>query len=231
MRTRTDAHATGARRTRALLAVLAAGALVAISGCAQAQRSAEQVVDALGPVGGPFLKDTRICVINESSVRPTVTFDRKDNSWGEGVLERSPSPNDRACGEGGFATEPDVRAIVKHGIEHDPPVLGYEFNGYDPFGLEPRVVVKQLFAAERYGVTSVCVGEGGWDEGLRIVVNDGGPLVYVVQRQADSRAFKEFTVTIRDNDKPVTAGPFAGASQPCNELLENPYWNPTDAEG
>jgi hypothetical protein len=192
------------------------GLLLALAGCGQPQRSAEEPVDVLGPVGAWFDRDTRICVINESSARPTVTFDRKDNSYGEGVL----GPNDRACGEGHFDHVPDVRAIVQPNVQYDPPVLGYEFNGYnqvDP-SKNPYLDAKQLFAKERYGVNGMC----GWaelNEGSKFVVDDGGPLVYELKRQNNSSAFIEFTVTIKD-----TQNGNWGGSKPCDEAEHDLPW-------
>ena len=201
----------GRRSHRVVWAVLGTGMglglLLALGGCAQPQRAAEGPVDALGPVGAWLIKDTRICVINESSARPTVTFDRKDNSYGEGVL----GPNDRACGEGHFASYPDVRAIVQPNVQYDPPVLGFEFDADNQFGDAPSIGAKQLFARERYGTTGVCLTSSQFLEHVQYIVDDGSPLRYKIERQEDSSAFKEFTVTIMDTED----GNWGG-SKPCN---------------
>ena len=100
-------------------------------------------------------------------------------------------------------------------VKYDPPVLGFEFNAdnqwEDLWEDLPEVNAKQLFAKETYGTTGVCLPTYKTPVGRSYLVNDGSPLVYLVERNADSSAFKEFTVTIKD-----TSDGNWGGSKPCN---------------
>lgn len=159
--------------------VVPAVGLVLLAGCARPAPDARQA----GNLG------TRVCVVNESSQVPTVTFTIRDTGT-DGPLPKG----SQACGEG---TMGGGKNDVEGKIDFAPPLKSMTLWGNNPWIGAPGAAIRQA------GGNS-CAGYEGMSENAAVAWDDG-VLRYVVKRLNDGQ-WKEFTITISDTQSPSADG-------------------------
>lgn len=128
---------------------------------------------------------TRICIVNDSSQAPDVTFQKKDTATFEGVLQSG----SQACAEGTFFLGNDVEGT----LVLTSPVASMQVAGSNPWMGLPGTVLNQSDGTFCTGGLSMNVGDYyAWDD---TVVH------YTVKRLSDDQ-WKEFVITIEDSAKP-----------------------------
>lgn len=172
-------NSSPSQTTLAVIGALATAVALTLSGCSpEVPESREASI--LG---------TRICVINGSSMRPTVAFTLKDSAQNEGVLSRG----DQACGEG----KQDLGHDVEGTISVAAPGRSVDFYGWNHFIGAPGATIDMN---GRY-----CTGAYNVDFDTRYVWDDG-LLRFSILRLPDDDDWKEFTITVEDTMVPSADG-------------------------
>ena len=203
-RTATPRHAVN--RTVIALGALLTVSGVLLSGCSAgptvgANRQAEgsdadsEALTTL--VTGPFVKDTRVCIINNSAQMPTITFTKFDRHDKDGAL----APGERTCVEGYFVSGWDVAADITYPegkgnkkIVARNPMVG----SAEAYLLEYLAIDDYRNECAQGGPTAAFPKPGrSWDDGV---------VQYTWAKPADTE-FKEWTLTLVDTQDPTTGDP------------------------
>ena len=166
---------------RGIGALVALGlvAALALAGCSRPAADSRQA----GNLG------TRVCVVNQSSQTPTVTFTLRDTGT-DGPLARGA----QACGEG---TMGGGKNDVEGRIAFSAPLANMTLWGNNPWIGAPGAGVEQEGGKS-------CAGYEGMSENSAVAWDDG-VLRYVVKRLNDGQ-WKEFTITIMNSQQPSADG-------------------------
>jgi hypothetical protein len=166
-------------RRSVVLVGLPLAAAVVLAGCSRPAADARQASN-LG---------TQVCVVNDSSQTPNVTFTLRDTGT-DGPVPRG----SQACGEG---TMGGGKNDVEGRITFAAPMKNMTLWGNNPWIGAPGAGIRQD------GGNS-CAGYEGMSENSAVSWDDG-VLRYVVKRLNDGQ-WKEFTITITDTQKPSADG-------------------------
>ena len=178
--TTSAARRSSARRAvRVMVPVSTMAGLMLISACSAPAPEARQAWN-LG---------TRVCVLNQSSQTPTVTFTQRDTGTDGPV-----APGSQACGEG---TMGGGKYDVQGRIDFSAPLKSMTLWGNNPWIGAPGAGVRQDGGNSCAGYEGMDVNEARtWDDGV---------LRYTVTRLSDGQ-WKEFTITITNTKQPSADG-------------------------
>jgi len=161
--------------TRPFVMVFGLAIMTSLAGCATDGRQA-------GNLG------TRVCVINNSSQTPTITWQKMDTATLQGPLGQGA----QACAEGTFFVGDDVTGT----IALNAPIATMSLNASNPWAGPPGAWLRQRIGTSTSGECaggSMNVNDWNmWDDSV---------VSYTVARLNDDQ-WKEFTVTLTDSEKP-----------------------------
>ena len=211
--TRTATPRQAVNRTVIALGALLTVSGVLLSGCSAVPSSAgnrqaegsDADSDALTTlVTGPFVKDTRVCIINNSAQTPTITFTKFDRHDKDGAL----APGERTCVEGYFASGWDVAADITYpeGKGNKKIVARNVMLGNAEAYLLEYLPIDDYRNECAQGSPTAIDPEPGvsWDDGV---------VRYTWAKPADTQ-FKEWTLTLAGTQDPTTGDP---------RICPNPY--------